>query len=332
MSDQAHSRDQAMQTPIVIVHSDKAMQAKQVLQTRHPDLKVHCCETYRDLPDVISRTRADIVYSVRFAGTPDFPRAALLDSKTVKWVSVGGSGTDHLNPWDPHKLTVTNAAGVAADMMAQYVLGMMLHFSLRLPQFLEAKRGRRWIAGQVEPIADKVVLIIGLGKTGQAVARLAKANGMKTLGVRARPQPVACVDAVHGVSELSQLWERADYVAVCVPLVESTRALISSDAFRAMKEMAVLIDVSRGGVVDEQALLDALDSDLIRGAALDVFSTEPLPDDHPLWAYENVVITPHCSSVFEGWEVKSVEMFSDNLTRYRRGETLTNVVDPKRGY
>ncbi|WP_287369663.1 NAD(P)-dependent oxidoreductase, partial [Mesorhizobium sp.] len=103
-------------------------------------------------------------------------------------------------------------------------------------------------------------------------------------------------------------------------------------AFAAMKPSAVLIDVSRGGVVDEAALVAALDGGRIKGAALDVFSTEPLPANHPLWGYENVIVTPHCSSVYEGWEEKALDMFADNLSRYRRGEKLLGVVDPMRGY
>ncbi|MGI9355538.1 MAG: D-2-hydroxyacid dehydrogenase [Rhizobiaceae bacterium] len=321
-----------MKSPGIILHSDRAEVAKQLCISHHPQLEIHVCETYQGLPDLIAQTQAEVVYSVRFSGTPNFPRQALLDSPSVKWISVGGSGTDHLNPWDPQVVTVTNAAGVAADMMAQYALGMMLHFSLGVPKFRAAQERREWVAEEVEPIAGKAVLIVGLGKTGQAVARLANAVGLTTIGVRARPEPVQDVDVVHGVDDLNKLWPKADFIVVCVPLLETTRGLISAEAFNAMKKTAVLIDVSRGGVVDESQLLSALDSDRIRGAALDVFETEPLPGDHKLWAYDNVIITPHCSSVYQGWEAKSVEMFCENLTRYRRGEALTNVVDPARGY
>jgi phosphoglycerate dehydrogenase-like enzyme len=99
-----------------------------------------------------------------------------------------------------------------------------------------------------------------------------------------------------------------------------------------MKPSAVLIDISRGGVVDEAALLSALDTGRLKGAALDVFATEPLPADNPLWACENVIVTPHCASVYDGWDLKAVRMFADNLTRWRNGQPLLNVVDPERGY
>jgi phosphoglycerate dehydrogenase-like enzyme len=317
--------------PCVIVHNNQPKPALTVLADMHPDLDVRVCETYDGLAELIASAKAEAVYSVRFSGS-EFPRQALVESPTVRWVGVGGSGTDHLRPWDPTRVTVTNAAGVAADMMAEYAVGAMLSFSLDLRGFAKHQQARQWTAGKVEPIEGSTLLILGLGKTGQALARRAKAFGMTVLGVRARPQPTPHVDEVHDPEALPKLWGRADFIMCCVPLLDSTRGLVGEQAFASMKPNAVLIDVSRGGVVDEAALLAALDAGLIRGAALDVFTTEPLPRDHPLWGYENVIITPHCSSVYDGWEEKSARMFAENLVRYRRGEPLQNVVRPERGY
>jgi len=318
--------------PPIIVHAGEPEPALAMLAESHPDLQVKACDSYAGLAEAIAEIEAEVVYSVRFAGTPMFPRRALVESATVRWVSVGGSGTDHLRPWDAAKVTVTNAAGVAADMMAEYALGAMLSFSLDLPGFAVHQRARQWIAGKVEPIAGRTLLILGLGKAGQALARRAKAMDMTTLGVRARPRPTAHVDEVHGSDSLPDLWARADFIVCCLPLLETTRGIVGKEAFAAMKPTAVLIDVSRGGVVEEAALLAALDTGRIKGAALDVFATEPLPGDHPLWGHKNVLITPHCSSVYDGWETRSARMFAENLARYRRGEKLTNVVDPARGY
>jgi phosphoglycerate dehydrogenase-like enzyme len=321
-----------MRTPAVILHTDEADGAKSVLAREHPDLAVHVCGTYDGLVPMVEKTGAEIVYSVRFAGTPGYPRAGLLASPTLRWISVGGSGTDHLRPWDPSKLIVTNAAGVAAGMMAEYAIGAMLHFSLGLAAFARAKQQHRWIAGKVEPLAGRTLLILGLGKTGQAMAERARALGLAVVGVRANPSATPNVDEVHGIDALPRLWPRADYILCCVPLLGTTRGLVNAAAFRAMKPNAVLIDVSRGGVVDEAALAEALGAGRIKGAALDVFATEPLPVDNPLWEMDNVIITPHCSSVYDGWDVKSAEMFSANLARYRLGEPLENIVDPERGY
>lgn len=318
--------------PSVILHTDRPEPGLAILRETHPDLSVHACETYAELPSMIEHMAAEVVYSVRFDGTPRFPRQSLVESPTVKWVSVGGSGTDHLGRWDPSRLTVTNAAGVAAGMLAEYALGAMLSFSLDLRGFARRQQARQWAARRVEPIEGKTVLIVGLGKTGEAVARRAHAMGMKTLGIRARPQPMPDLDEVHGPDALLTLLRRADFVICCVPLLPNTRGLIGSAAFAAMKPSAVLIDISRGGVVDEAALLSALDTGRLKGAALDVFATEPLPADNPLWACENVIVTPHCASVYDGWDLKAVRMFAGNLTRWRNGQPLLNVVDPERGY
>jgi phosphoglycerate dehydrogenase-like enzyme len=318
--------------PSVILHTDRPEPGLAILRETHPDLSVHACGTYAELPDMIERTAAEVVYSVRFDGTPRFPRQSLVESPTVRWVSVGGSGTDHLGRWDPSRLTVTNAAGVAAGMLAEYALGAMLSFSLDLRGFARRQQARQWAARRVEPIEGKTVLIVGLGKTGQAVARRAHAMGINTLGIRARPKPMPDLDEVHGPDALLTLLRRADFVICCVPLLPNTRGLIGSAAFAAMKPSAVLIDISRGGVVDEAALLSALDTGRLKGAALDVFATEPLPADNPLWACENVIVTPHCASVYDGWDLKAVRMFAGNLTRWRNGQPLLNVVDPERGY
>ncbi|MBZ9676239.1 D-2-hydroxyacid dehydrogenase [Mesorhizobium sp. ES1-1] len=318
--------------PSVILHTDRPAAALAVLEETHPDLTVHACDSYAALPELIDRVAAEVVYSVRFDGTPRYPRQALIESPSVKWVSVGGSGTDHLGRWDPERLTVTNAAGVAAGMLAEYALGAMLSFSLDLRGFERRRQARQWGDGRVEPIEGKTVLIIGLGKTGTALASRARAMGMRTLGIRARPKAMDGLDEVHGPDALPTLLGRADFIVCCVPLLPATRGLLGAAEFAAMRPSAVLIDISRGGVVEETALLAALDGKQIKGAALDVFATEPLPADHPLWGYENVAITPHCAAVYDGWDIKSVRMFADNLKRYRGGAPLENVVSPERGY
>jgi len=321
-----------MKPPTVILHTDNPDASKKILYKTHPDLSVWTCSTYDGLAGLINETQAEVVYSVRFQGTPGFPRQPLVNSESVRWVSVAGSGTDHLAPWDGSHVTVTNAAGVSAEMMSQYVLGVMLHFSLGFPTYRAAQARQEWLMGEVEPIDGKTVLILGLGNTGQAVAARSKLMGLETLGVRANPKDTPHVDEVHGLDDLDGLWGRADFLVVCVPLLESTRDLVSKTAFERLKPSTVVIDISRGGVVDEAALISALDTGALRGAGLDVFSTEPLAKGHRLWDYENVIVTPHCSAVYAGWDLKSVEMFSDNLTRYREGQTLSNIVDPARGY
>lgn len=318
--------------PTVVLHLDDPEPALALAQFCHPDVRFVTCDTYEALPQVVAQSGAQVVYSVRFAGTAGFPRAALLESDTVTWVSVGGSGTDHLATWDPARVTVTNAAGVAADMMAEYAMGGLLHFTLDLTGFRKAQAARQWGAGTVRPIAGQTLLIVGMGATGKAIAARAKAFGMRVLAVRARPEPVLNVDEVLRSNALDDVLPLADAVAICVPLLDNTRGLFDAARIDRMKLGAVMVDVSRGGVVDQTALARALNSGALSGAALDVFETEPLQESSPFWDMENVILTPHCSSVYDGWELKSVAMFCDNLTRFIAGDPLSNVVDPQRGY
>lgn len=319
--------------PAVMIHSDDPAPAAELVRARHPDLTVETCNTYEGLAGALRRTGASAVHTVRFDGTPRFPRAALIENPAVRWVSVGGSGTDHLGRWSPASVTVTNAAGVGADMMAEYALGAALHFSLNLDDFRAAQARREWAAaGRVAPLAGRTALIIGFGRTGRAAARRFKALDMKILAVRARPQPADGADEICGADALHSFLPRADVILVCAPLLASTRGMLDDAALARVKPGAVLVDVSRGGVTVQSALTAALKDGRLKGAALDVFETEPLPAENPLWALPNVIVTPHCSSVYEGWQLKSAEMFAENLARFRRGEPLRNVVDPERGY
>lgn len=241
-------------------------------------------------------------------------------------------GTDHFGQWDPERATVTNAAGVAADMMAEYVMGGFLHFTLDIPGLQADKAARLWAARTVNPLKGKTILIVGLGHTGQAIAARAKVFGMHVTGTRARPQAMKDVDEVCAASDLMTLIPRADFIAVSTPLIEQTRGLMGQAEFHAMKSGVFFADVSRGGVTDQTALLQALQRGQVAGAALDVFEIEPLPEKSPFWSLENIIISPHCSSVYEGWAEASFEMFLENLQRWITGQKLINIVDPTRGY
>lgn len=317
--------------PRVIVHNDVTAPLLARLREAMPDVEAVGCESFGGLATLMPEFRPDAVYSVRFDSAP-YPRDVLLGPDGPRWISVGGSGCDHLGQWDTGRVTVTNSAGVAAAMMAEFVFGCALHFTLDIPGLDRDKAARRWAARSVIPLRGKTILIVGLGQTGQAVAARAKAFGMTVIGARARPRAMENVDEVHASEDLPQLWERADVIVVCVPLLASTRGLVDSRAFAAMKPTAILVDVSRGGVIEPAALVNALKNKRIAGAALDVFETEPLPEDSPFWGLENTIISPHASAVYEGWDMASFEVFIENLGRWRRGEALRNVVDPARGY
>ncbi len=320
-------------SPRLLIHTSDPAPMLARLAEVVPDITTLGHDSYDGLQQVLAEFRPDIAYSVAFRGRDGFPRDALLGPDGPDWISVGGSGVDHLSPWDTGRITVTNAAGVAAAMMAEYVLGAVLHFTLDIDGMATDRAARRWPPNRLmTPLRGKTMLIVGLGHTGQAVAARAKAFGLRVIGTRARPQPMEHVDEVHGVDALSDLWPRADIVVLSVPLLAQTRGIVNARALVAMKPDAILVDVSRGGVLDASALVNAMRAGRLRGAALDVFETEPLPQENPLWGLENVILSPHCSSVYSDWAMQAFELFLENLGRRREGQPLLNIVDPERGY
>lgn len=319
--------------PRLLIHTSDPAPMLERLAEVAPDIMALGHDRYDGLPEVLADLRPDIAYSVAFRGRDGFPRAALLGPDGPAWISVGGSGVDHLAPWDTGRVTVTNAAGVAAAMMAEYVLGAVLHFTLDIDGMADDRAARHWPPNRLmTPLRGKTMLIVGLGHTGQAVAARAKAFGLRVIGTRARPQRMEHVDEVHAADALPDLWARADIVVLSVPLLPQTRGLVNARALAAMKPDAILVDVSRGGVLDGAALVNAMRAGRLRGAALDVFETEPLPGDSPLWGLENVILSPHCSAVYADWAMQAFELFLENLGRWREGKPLLNRVDPERGY
>ena len=322
-----------MTHPRILLHSNNAGPLFATLKQAIPGAETEICDDYESMGKTLAAFRPDIVYSVRFGGTFGFPTEAMLGPDGPKWISVGGAGCDHLGVWDESQVTVTNSAGVAGEMMAEYAFGCLLHYTLDIDGMTRDKQARHWDTRRtVRPLKGQTILIIGLGGTGRAVAERAKAFGMYVIGTRARPQSMEHVDEVHDSDALPSLWGRADAIVVSVPLLDQTRGMVDHRAFAAMKQGVMLVDVSRGGVIVQDALLDGFNTEKIRGAGLDVFELEPLPDDSPVWAQERAIISPHCSSVHEDWEMDSFRLFLENVKNWMAGRPLTNIVDPIRGY
>ena len=298
-----------------------------IIEARFPDLEITTHTTYEGIEAAVERARPQFVVSQVFAGQP-YPREPILACESLEWLHVLGAGINHLLPWDPDKLTVTNSATVQADAMAQYALGGLFAFNFYFLDYLREQAKRRWTPRRVITATGKTVLVVGLGAIGRVVARRAGAMGMKVLGLRRHAAPIDDVEQVFGTEDLHRALGLADVVMIVVPLTETTRNLIDAAAFAAMKPGTVFINMARGAIVDEPALIAALREGRLRGALLDVFATEPLPADSPLWTFDNVILTPHVSSVFDDWERQAVELFCDNLERRLKGEPMANVVTP----
>ncbi len=255
-------------------------------------------------------------------------------ARRLRWVHVTSAGVDHLLGgalWRS-EVVITNSRGVHATPLAEHVLGWLLMFARNLHVHLHHQRQRRWQREEGGQLSGSTVGILGLGSVGQEVARLCKACGARVVGMRRRPEPVAYVDRVVGPEGLREVLEESDYVVLALPLVPSTRGLVGREQLAWMKPDAVLVNVGRGGLVDEGALVEALRAGRLRGAALDTFACEPLPPESPLWELPNVLMSPHVAGSFRGYMDRVVAVFCDNLTRYLAGEPLRNVVDREAGY
>jgi phosphoglycerate dehydrogenase-like enzyme len=254
-------------------------------------------------------------------------------AERLRWAHSGAAGVEHipLAMFKEREVLLTNGAGVHAQPMAEHVVMFMLAASRGLPALFREQLAGRYSRsfGGARELAGAAVLILGFGGIGRAVAAKAGALGARVTGVRNRPEGEAGVVGPHA---WRPLLAESDFVVLTVPLTPATRRIIGADELAAMREDAWLINVGRGGLVDEPALIEALRSRGIGGAGLDVFSQEPLPVDSPLWALENVIITPHVSADSDRGMERSAGLFKDNLDRFAEGRPLLNLVDLEAGY
>jgi phosphoglycerate dehydrogenase-like enzyme len=266
---------------------------------------------------------------------PDETVAEILRLPSLRWVHTVSAGIDHaLRALPPDRdLIITNAGGIFDDPIAEMVLAYMLAIVKRLPELLIQQRERRWHLLRLRELAGLTVGIVGLGGIGSEIARRCKALDMRVLATRRHPERGGeHVDEVLPADRLEDLLTAAHFVVVAVPLTPETHGLIGSQELQKMRDDAWLINIARGAIVDQPALIEALTEGWIAGAALDVFEEEPLPGASPLWEMPNVILTPHNAWSTPYLKQREAELFLDNLKRYLRGDPLRNVVDPARGY
>jgi phosphoglycerate dehydrogenase-like enzyme len=259
-------------------------------------------------------------------------------SDRLRWVhgTAAGAGEQlaaaKLEPAELDRVAVTTSAGVHAVPLAEFALLGLLAFAKGLPRLLADKAERRWDHYPVGELRGRTVLVVGLGGIGREVVRLASAFGMRTLGIKRTGGDVPHLDELHPPERLRELLPRADGLVVTLPITDATRGLLDREALGLLPRGATLVNVGRGAVVDEDALVDALREGSLAGAALDVFAVEPLPEESPLWELPNVLLAPHTMALSVHENERIVELFCDNLRRYLRGEPLRNRVDPEHYY
>lgn len=302
-----------------------------------PTLAVLCGE---DRPPAMSAIEEDL--EVRYAGPGelghalrdadvllvwDFLSGALADAwpqaERLRWVHVASAGVDKILFPDlvDSDVVVTNSRGVFERPIAEYVLGLLLAWAKDLPRTLQLQREHTWLHRETDTLHRRRAVVVGTGPIGREIATLLEAVGMR----------VRLVGRAES-DNLPALVTDADYLVGAAPLTDQTRGMYDRKVFEAMPRSARFVNVGRGPSVVEEDLLAALREGEIAGAGLDVFADEPLPEDHPFWDLDSVLVSPHMSADTFGWREALVDLFADNLERWRSGEPLGNVVDKHRGY
>ena len=297
-----------------------------------------------DFPDSLANESPNVLFV-----SPSCPHARLQLPQimhkfpTIEWIHVRSAGIDFLESDELPKITnkgiiMTNAKGQFSSSLAEYAMLACSYFAKNIPRLLQQKGAKVWNDFDIEELRGKTMGIVGYGDIGRATAKLASNYGMKVVALRRNPSkseldPVC--DEVFGTGKqnLQNLMSISDYVVCSAPSTVETRGMVNADAFKASKPNQVFINLGRGPVIDEDALVASLKSGALKGAALDVFATEPLPTDHELWDMANVLISPHNMDKTATFMHEATEFFvNENLPRFILGDTLLNPVDATLGY
>ena len=282
-----------------------------------------------------SAPEADVL--LHALGPKEVFRSVFCMAARLRWVHSMSAGLDgSLFPeLVESAVPMTNGRGVFARSLGEWVIGAILFFAKGFRRLVRSQQAGKWDQFDVEPVHGQTLGIVGFGSIGEAIAERARPLGLRIAALRRRPELSGhdpLVERVFGPAQLHEMLAVSDYVVVSTPLTAGTRGLIGEAALRAMKPGAVLINVGRGPVVVEEALVRALSENWIRGAALDVFDQEPLPDGHAFYKLENVLLSPHAADHTPGWSESAMEFFVENFERFAAGKPLLNIVDKKAGY
>ena len=267
------------------------------------------------------------------------PPDLVVCAPALRWYQQWGAGADWLLRYPQavdQEFILTSASGVHAVPISEQIIGALLMFARGLHRAVRAQTRQEWwrpAQDELFELPGKTMLVIGVGAIGARTAELASALGMRVEGLRRNPDwPAPGVAALYGPDRLHERLGQADVVVLTVPLSAETRGMIGPAELRAMRPGAYLINIGRGGTVDEPALIQALSSGRLAGAALDVFAEEPLPAESPLWSLEQVILTAHYAGATPHYDERALAIFLDNLGRFQAGEPLRNLVDKARGY
>ena len=318
------------------------------LQAVSPRLKItsHPTSDAEALPEDLLQ-EVEILYTLNA-----LPDADLVPN--LRWIQIHYAGVDHImgHPLLSSDLMITTMSGVSAPQLAELTLMFILTLSHRILKIIHSTPEERWAPGrlkryQPQELRGSTVGIVGYGSVGREIARLCQAFGARVLAskrdlkylsdagysLEGIGDPDAEIpDRIYPSQALRSMVSLCDFVIVTIPLTQETQGIFDEPVFEAMKPSAYLIDVSRGGIVDHGALVEALNLDRLAGAALDVYPIEPLPESSPLWEMENVLLTPHIGGSSPHYLERAIQLFSENIQHYLSGMPLLNIYDPSREY
>jgi phosphoglycerate dehydrogenase-like enzyme len=316
----------------VLVHHHQSELYLEELKRRRPEPRYVLLDNYADLPATLERERPDAVLSFRMGFFGAFPREALLTFPSVRWLHATGAGIEHLPPWDPAKVMVTNSSGLHVSIMAEYAVWAMLDVTQRMALYRRQQGERVWTLVPVEPLAGKTVVIAGMGRIGREIARRLAVFGVRVVGVTRTGAPLPEAELVLPEARLDEALAEADICVILTPLTPRTRGLFDAARLARLKRGCHLVNLARGNIVDEAALRRLLAEGHVGHATFDVFHTEPLPAEDPMWDAPGVTLTPHVSGELADWQFHAAMLFAENLGRWMSGDPLRNLCDPERGY
>jgi phosphoglycerate dehydrogenase-like enzyme len=319
---------------VLVLSADLADPDLKLLEHLPPETNIavgKSAEAFERLAD-----EADVILSWSISGK--LLREAFHMCPKVRWVHSRSAGLDNVlfpELVESH-VPLTNGRGVFSQSLGEFALGAILYFAKDFRRMVANQQARRWEPFDIVEICGQTVGIVGYGDIGRAVATRVRAMGMRILALKRQGPPLYNVDPlinqIYRPSDRAEMIAQCDYVVCSAPLTQETRGLVGEAEFAAMKPNAVVINVGRGPVIDEAAMVRALTEKRIKGAALDVFDTEPLPAGHPFYHLENVLLSPHCADHTADWTEQAMRFFLAQFERYRDGRPLENVVKKSQGY
>ncbi len=307
----------------LLILNQSAEDYKKALAPKFPELSIHAVAKEEEIGNFIEKM--DILLTIRISDH------LIKKASKLKWIQALTTGVDYIInlPSLRKEVLITSARGIHGPQMSEMALLLMLALNRNFPQIIRNQDQRVWERWPGKLLYQKKVGILGVGVIGEEIARKCKAFGMTVFGIDIVKRKVDAVDYFYGPEELLQVIQEVDYFVIVAPNTPQTQKLVGAKVFSSMKPTAFLISIGRGEIVDEEALIHALKTGQIAGAALDTFWTEPLPKDHPLWEIKNVIITPHVGGLSDIYVEQVLPIFEENLRRFLQGEkrNLINLVE-----